>query len=142
MKVKLPKKIQDFLWSNGSIVQDGDNEYCFLPLYFVKSPNGIEMFHLEHMPNYLSDKIISLRDYQTDKPNPDNYETTRQGVIKNGKVCDFKFEVYDIEGESIMSKLKSDDIFEIDDYVLLPSDKDLDMKFEIHDSLKSKINKA
>ena len=121
MKVKLPKKIQDFLWSNGSIVQDGDKEYCFLPLYFAKSPDGIEMFHLERMPNYLSDKIISLRDYQTDKPNPDNYETTRQGVIKNGKV---------------------DDIFEIDDYVLLPSDKDLDMKFEIHDSLKSKINKA
>ncbi len=91
MKVKLPKKIQEFLWSNGSIVQDGDKEYCFLPLYFVKSPNGIEMMHLDHMPNFLSRYMFVLSDYQTDK-----------------------------------SKLKSDDIFELDDYTLLPTEQTKD----------------
>ena len=105
MKVKLPKKIQEFLWSNGSLVQDGDKECCFLPLYFVKSPSGIDMIHLENMPNWLSEKLISLREYQGDKPNPDNFETTIQGVIKDGKVYD---------------------IFELDDYTLLPTEQTKD----------------
>ena len=102
MKVKLPKKIQEFLWSNGSIVQDGDKEYCFLPLYFVKSPNGLDMVHLEFMPNWLSEKLILLREYQDDKHNSDSFGITIQGVIKDGKVYD---------------------IFELDDYTLLPTEQ-------------------
>lgn len=44
-------------------------------------------------------------------------------------------------GGDIIVKKIVDDIFEIDDYTLLPSDKELDMSFELYHHINNNIEK-